>query len=84
MIDLIAQPVQLSCHPGPPVEGRLRVLLINDTHQLQVERRLAGWLIVERGTIQSNEITLPTNADLCMRGFNYYAFDLNWIEKLFF
>jgi len=84
VIDLIAQPLQLSRHPGPSVEGRFSVLLINDTHQLQVERRLAGRLIVERGAIQSNEITLPTNADGGIRGFDHYAFDLNWIEKLFF
>ena len=84
MIHFIAQPMQMSRHPWPPVEGRLRVLLINETHQLQVERGLAGRVVIERRSIESDQITLPTNADGCMGGVDHHAFDLNWIEQLFF
>jgi hypothetical protein len=66
--------LQLSRHTGPPVEGRLRVLLINDTHQLQIERRLAGRVVVERRPIQSNEfVVLIKNAKFVVLPYLDYA-----------
>ena len=37
-IDRIAQSAQISNHLAPAIEGRAQVLLVNQAHQMQVQR----------------------------------------------
>jgi len=65
-IDTIPLVLKPGRHTTGAIKRRLGVLLVDQTHQGQVERRRDCWLVVEAGTRQSQQLTLTIHRDRSM------------------
>jgi hypothetical protein len=77
MVDLQAEAPYMSRHPRPTVKRRLGVWLIDATHQLSVDLRCRRWRVIERGTVQPDQLALTADADVQMAELDHRAFGLN-------
>jgi site-specific DNA recombinase len=60
-IDRVAPLSKEHAHPWPPVEWRLEILLVDQTHQVQIQVTLASRPVVERRAIQPHDVALPAD-----------------------
>jgi hypothetical protein len=67
-----------------PIEWRSGVFLINQAHELKIERRFTCRLPVKGGPIETDKFTLTANAESWMVGLNQIPLYLNRIGQLFF
>ena len=83
-IDGVAQSTQMRGHLGPAIEGRMQELLVNQAHQMQVQRRLGSRLIVEGGPIKSQQLALPADTQSRMLVLNHAPSLTDRSGQLFF
>jgi hypothetical protein len=77
MVDYVALAAQMGSHSRPAIKRRFQVLLVDETHQLQVERALACWLIIVRRARQADQLALPSETDFIMTWLNKRPLSLN-------
>ena len=65
MIDLVAGfSVQAGRHLWHAIKRRAQILLVDQAHQMQVERALWDRLVIVSCTVQTHEFALAANAQL--------------------
>ena len=78
MINVVAMNgVESNGHLAVAVEGCSGVLLVNQTHDLEIQRRFTRWLPVVGGAIETNEFTLPPKTEGRVVGLNHRPLRLN-------
>jgi hypothetical protein len=69
--------IQASRHFPVSIERRSGVFLVNESHQLQVERRFTGRLPTVSRPIKANQLALTANTQQRMVCFYHGLFSLN-------
>ena len=82
--DDVAKSTQMRGHLGPAIEGCAQELLVNQAHQLQVQRRLGSRLIVEGGPIKPQQVALPSYTQSRMLVLNHAPSLTDRSGQLFF
>ena len=77
VVDRQAEPAHLGRQPRPPVNGRLGVRLVNEPHQLAVERGCRPWRVLEGRAMPPAQLTLPTHAAGQRAHVDHRPFGLN-------
>lgn len=80
VIDWEAQTLEIYRHPGPAVERGLRILLIYQLHQVEVESGFGRRPVIQHGAIHAEQFTLPPDAYHWMSRIDKLAF----FRELFF
>src|SRR3954447_16375732 len=62
--DWVALAPQMPGHLARAIPRRLQELPVDQPHQLQVQRGLTGWLIVEPGPADRDQLALPHDRQL--------------------
>ena len=84
MIDPVALLLQPGRHAANAVEGRARILLIEQAHQQQVLVIIGLWLIIEATARQAEQLTLAAQAEFSMADFDQLPLLISRADQLFF
>ena len=77
MVDRQAESSPMGGHPRPAVKGRLGVWLVNEPHQPQVTLGCRRGRVIERGTVQPEQLTWTADADVGKVQVDHHSFGLN-------
>ena len=73
-VDLTALPAEMPGHRAAAVCRCFQVLLVDEAHQLQILDFNRLWLVVKRGPVEAQQLTLAGNARLASFRFDHLLF----------
>jgi hypothetical protein len=71
-------------HTQPPIKGAARVLLIQQTHQVQILCALVHRLVVQGCSVHPEQLALPPHADPFVMRLDPLPPLFKWVIQLFF